>query len=134
MTEEKSKQIQAIDLAKGLFEHIHGNLGLLRFSIEKMIPKNGIPNNPDANKWEIILSFYKTLSSQSATRYLAEVDLNEKAVSINEIDGLDKPINPTKTKYTFTEVPKVESTADMPEVESTADMPKVKPTDVSIPK
>ena len=34
MTENKPKQIQAIDLVKELFEHIHGNLGLLRFSVE----------------------------------------------------------------------------------------------------
>lgn len=91
MAEEKPKQIQAIDLVKGLFEHIHGDLGLLRFSVEKLEPKNGIPNNPDANKWEIIFSFYKTLSSQQPTKYLAEVILDKKMVSFNEIDESGKP-------------------------------------------
>ncbi len=83
---EKPKQIRAIDLIKDLFEHIHGNLGLLRFSIEKLEPINGIPNNPNSNKWEIIFSFYKTLSSQQPTRYKAEVNLEDNTVSVNEID------------------------------------------------
>ncbi len=91
MAEEKPKQIQAIDLVKELFEHIHGDLGLLRFSVEKLEPKNGVPNNPDSNKWNIIFSFYKTLSSQQPTKYLAKVILNEKIVSFNEIDKSGKP-------------------------------------------
>ena len=102
MEDQKPKQIQAIDLVKGLFEHIHGNLGLLKFSVEKMIPRNGIPDNPDANKWEVIFSFYKTLSSESSTRYFAEVDLPEKTVSVKEIDMEDKPVSGNTTKYRFT--------------------------------
>ena len=97
MTGEKPKQIQAIDLVKELFEHIHGNLGLLRFSVEKLEPKNGITNNSDANKWEIIFSFYQTLSSQQPTKYLAEVILDTKIVSFNEIDESGKPIEKKKT-------------------------------------
>ena len=97
MTAEKPKQIQAIDLIKELFEHIHGNLGLLRFSVEKLEPKNGVPNNPDSNKWEVIFSFYKTLSSQQPTKYLAEVILDTKIVSFNEIDESGKPTEKKKT-------------------------------------
>ena len=97
MTENKPKQIQAIDLVKELFEHIHGNLGLLRFSVEKLEPKNGVPNNMNSNTWEVIFSFYKTLSSQQPTKYLAEVILDEKIVSFNEIDESGKPAEIKKT-------------------------------------
>ena len=34
MAEEKPKQIRAIELVRNLFEAIHGNLGLLKFSLE----------------------------------------------------------------------------------------------------
>jgi hypothetical protein len=94
---EQPKQIRAIDLVKGLFEHIHGNLGLLRFSIEKLEPKNCVPNNPDADKWEVIFSFYKTLSSSQPTRYLAEVNLKDNMVSVNELDIKGQPSEPKKT-------------------------------------
>jgi hypothetical protein len=80
-----TKQIRAIDLVKGLFEHIHGNLGLLRFSIEKLEPNNGGGQNSD--KWLVICSFYKTLSSQQPTVYQADVDLTENLVSVKAIKG-----------------------------------------------
>src|SRR3989344_8091297 len=96
--EEQPKQIRAIDLVKGLFEHIHGNLGLLRFSIEKLEPNNGIPNNQNANKWVVIFSFYKTLSSQQPTKYYADVNLEDKTVSVREVDEEGKPTTLTK-KY-----------------------------------
>ncbi len=101
---EKPKQIRVIDLVKDLFENIHGNLGLLRFSIEKLEPKNGIPNNPNADKWEVIFSFYKTLSSQQPTKYLAEVNLQDNTVSVNEIDVSGQSITKKKT-FKLIEIP-----------------------------
>jgi len=100
--EEKPKQIQAIDLVKTLFEHIYGNLGLLRFSIIKLEPNNGVKDNQNANKWIVIFSFYKTLSSSQPTVYNADVDLKEKIVSVREIDDSGKPVE-TEKKYRITE-------------------------------
>ena len=85
MAEEKPKQIRAIELVRNLFEAIHGNLGLLKFSLEKLEPING--KEKDSDKWIVICSFYKTLSSQEPTVYQADVDLTEDLVSINAIKG-----------------------------------------------
>ena len=98
---DKPKQIQAVDLIKELFDSIHGNLGLLRFSVEKLEPKNGVPDNSNADNWEAIVSFYKTLSSQQPTKYLAQVNLKEKIVSISEIDVEGKRSD--KKVYKFVE-------------------------------
>lgn len=108
---EKPKQIQAIDLVKQLFEHIHGNLGLLRFGIEKLEPNNAIPDNQNADKWIVKFSFYKTLSSGQPTRYHADVDLTDKTVSVREVDKEGKPAEEKKT-YTITEETGAEGTAE----------------------
>ena len=55
----KTKQVQAIELVKSLFENINGTLGLLKFSLEKLEPNNGV--GEDSDKWLVICSFYKTL-------------------------------------------------------------------------
>lgn len=81
----KTKQIRAVELVKSLFESIHGNLGLLKFSLEKLEPNNGHGENSD--KWLVICSFYKTLSSQEPTVYQADVDLKENLVSVKAIKG-----------------------------------------------
>ena len=94
---DKPKQIQVIDLVRGLFEHIHGNLGLLRFSVEKLEP-----NNQNANKWVVIFSFYKTLSSQCPTKYYADVNLEDETIGVQEVDEEGKPTTPTK-RYKFIE-------------------------------
>src|SRR3989338_11654226 len=85
MAEEKPKQIRAIELVRNLFEAIHGNLVLLKFSLEKLEPNNG--KGKDSDKWIVICSFYKTLSSQEPTVYQADVDLTQDLVSINAIKG-----------------------------------------------
>jgi len=93
---EKPKQIQAIDLVKGLFEHIQGNYGLLRFTVEKLEPNNGVKDNIDAMKWIVIVSFYQTPSSDKPVRYHANVNLDDKTVSFREVlkDGtpIDKSV------------------------------------------
>jgi hypothetical protein len=99
-----TKQIKAIDLVKGLFEHIHGNLGLLKFSIEELRPNNG--HGMDSDKWLIICSFYKTLSSQQPTVYEANIDLTENTVSIKAIKG--EIVEETPKTYKFVEEEKKE--------------------------
>lgn len=85
MAQEKPKQIQAVELVRGLFEYIHGNLGLLRFSVDKLEPNNG--HGEESDKWIVVCSFYKTLSSQQPTVYNAEVDLKENTVSFEAVKG-----------------------------------------------
>ena len=99
MAEEKPKQIRAIELVRNLFEAIHGNLGLLKFSLEKLEPNNG--KGKDSDKWIVICSFYKTLSSQEPTVYKADVDLTENLVSINAIKG--EVDGETQKKYKLVE-------------------------------
>lgn len=98
MTEEKPKQIQAVELVKTLFEYIQGNLGLLRFSIDTLEPING-KGQTESDKWRVVCSFYETLSSQSPTIYDAEVNLVDKTVKVNK-KGKDGKIEEIK-RYTF---------------------------------
>jgi len=93
---DQPKQIQAIDLIKSVFEHINGNLALLRFTIEKMTPVNGVPDNTNADKWEAIVSFYQTLSSQQPTKYQVDIQISEKLVSFCPLEGDTKVKEKTK--------------------------------------
>ncbi len=83
---DKPKQIRALDLVKQVFEHIYGNLTLLRFNVEKLTPENGIPDNLDANKWELIVNFYQNLQVQQPTRYKVDVNLVDNTVSFYSMD------------------------------------------------
>jgi len=82
----QSSSIKAVKLARAVFESIQGNLGLLRFNIEKLTPKNGIIGD-DSRKWEIVCSFYESLGSSTPVKYEAFVDLDSYTVSIKKIDG-----------------------------------------------
>jgi hypothetical protein len=84
MTNE-SASIKAIQLTKKVFESINGNLGLLKFNIEELIPTNG-SNGEESKKWDVICSYYETLGSTAPTRYKASVDLNNITVTIKRID------------------------------------------------
>ncbi len=112
----QTKQIRAIELVKSLFESIHGNLGLLKFSLEKLEPNNGDGENSD--KWLVICSFYKTLSSQEPTVYQADVDLKENLVSVKAIKGETE--GEIKKKYRMIEEssPNSEDSEDISEEES----------------
>ncbi len=88
---DKPKQIRALDLVKQVFEHIYGNLTLLRFNVEKLTPVNGDPNNPDANKWEVIVNFYQNLQVQQPIRYKVDVNLIDNTVSFYSIDSSGSP-------------------------------------------
>jgi hypothetical protein len=98
MTEEKPKQIQAVELVKSLFEYIQGNLGLMRFSIDILEPING-KDQTESDKWKVVCSFYETLSSQGPTVYEAEVNLTDKTVKVNKKGKGDK-VEETK-KYSL---------------------------------
>ena len=58
---------------------------MLKFSVDKLEPNNG--HGIDSDKWLMICSFYKTLSSPQPTIYQADIDLNENLVSIKAIKG-----------------------------------------------
>jgi hypothetical protein len=92
----QTKQVRAIQLVRNLFEAIHGNVGLLKFSLEKLEPNNG--HGSDSDKWLVICSFYKTLSSQEPTIYQADVDLTNNIVSVKAIKGETNGDIPKKYK------------------------------------
>jgi hypothetical protein len=91
-----SASIRAVSLVRSLFEHIHGNLGVLKFSIEELKPTNGSPST-ESQKWDVICSFFKTLGASSPTRYLASVNLKDMSVTIKELSGGDSK----EEKFTF---------------------------------
>lgn len=82
----ETNSIKAIKYARTVFESIHGNLGILKFNIERLTSKNGTATE-DSKKWEIICSFYETLGSTEPSRYEVMVDLNNNGVSIKKISG-----------------------------------------------
>lgn len=84
MTELSS--IKAIELTRKVFEHVHGNLGLLRFNVEELTPINGTETT-ESKKWKIICSFYETLGSTSPSRYEVSVDLNTNTVHFKKVSG-----------------------------------------------
>lgn len=83
--EAKSASIKAIELTRAVFESIHGNLGLLKFTIEELVPTNGT-NGEESKKWDIICNFFETLGSSSPSRYKVSVNLNDNTITINKLD------------------------------------------------
>lgn len=92
----ESASIEAIQLVRSVFEHVHGNLGVLRFNIEELTPTNGT-NGENSKKWKVICSFFETVGSSSPSRYESSVNLNDKTVTIKKL-GVEEPA----TKYTIT--------------------------------
>lgn len=82
----ESNSIKAIQLTRSLFEQVHGNLGLLKFNIEKLIPTNG-DKDTESKKWDIVCSFYETLGSTAPAKYMASVDLNNGSIIIKKLSG-----------------------------------------------
>ena len=82
----ESASIQAIQLVRKVFESVHGNLGLLKFNVEELVPTNGT-NGEDSKKWDIVCSFYETLGSTSPSRYKASVDLEKNTVVFKKVSG-----------------------------------------------
>ncbi len=85
-----SASIRAIELARSVFEHIHGNLGILKFSVEELKPTNGSPTT-ESQKWDVVCSFFESLGSSSPTRFLASVNLIENTVTIKKLSAEGVP-------------------------------------------
>lgn len=96
MTESAS--IKAIELTRKVFEHVHGNLGLLKFTVEQLTPTNGT-DTEESKKWDIICSFYETLGSSSPSKYKVSVDLNTNTVRFEKISGLSEKSGIEKGSY-----------------------------------
>jgi hypothetical protein len=81
-----SNSIKAIKLARQAFEAIKGNVGLLRFNVENLIPTNG-SNGEESKKWDVYCSIYESLTDTEPTKYKVEVDLYKNTLTLNKIDG-----------------------------------------------
>lgn len=84
----RSASIRAIEITRAVFEHVHGNLGLLKFNIEQLTPTNG-SDTEESKKWEIICSFYETLGSSNRSKFKVWVDLNTNSVRFEKIEGTE---------------------------------------------
>ncbi|MDP3298197.1 MAG: hypothetical protein Q8N09_11545 [Thermodesulfovibrionia bacterium] len=84
----ESTSIQAIQLVRRVFEHVHGNLGVLRFNVEELTPTNGTATE-ESKKWDVVFSFYETLGSTSPSQYKASVDLITNTISFKKISRPD---------------------------------------------
>ena len=82
----KSMSIRAIELTRKVFESVYGNLGLLKFSIEELMPTNGTEDT-ESKKWDVTCSFYETLGSTAPTKYKASVDLKTNTIIIKKLSG-----------------------------------------------
>lgn len=82
----ESASIEAIKLARAVFESIHGNLGLLKFNVEELTPVNGATGE-ESKKWDIVCSFFETLGSTAPSRYKVSVNLNDNTVVIKKLSG-----------------------------------------------
>lgn len=80
----ESASVKAIQLARTVLESIQGGIGLLKFSIESLIPTNGSPTE-ESKKWKIICSYFETLGSSTPTKFEIDVDLNINTVSIKKL-------------------------------------------------
>ena len=94
----ESESINAIELTRRVFEYVHGNLGVLRFNIDELIPINGTATEA-SKKWRIICSFYETLGSTSPSKYDVSVDLNDNTVRFKKISGPPGRTDSTRGSY-----------------------------------
>ena len=81
-----SASIKAIQLTRAVFESVHGNLGLLKFNVEELIPTNG-SNGQESQKWDITCSFFETLGSTAPSRYKVSVNLIDNTITIKKLGG-----------------------------------------------
>lgn len=98
MAEQAS--IKAIELTRKVFEHIHGNLGILRFNVEELTPTNG-NDTEESKKWKIICSFYETLGSTEPSKFEVNVDLITNTVRFHKIAGLSVDPKHDEGSYTI---------------------------------
>lgn len=98
----KSASIKAIEITRAVFESIHGNIGLLRFNIEELIPTNG-SNGLESKKWDVVCSFFETLGSASPSRYKVSVNLIDGTVTLKKIST--PSVEAPEQRFTFTPEP-----------------------------
>lgn len=103
-----TNSIKAIELTRKVFEHIHGNLGLLKFNVEELTPTNGSPTE-ESRKWRIICSFFESLGSSAPSRYDVSVDLNTNSVNFKKISGPSEAGGKDSGAYTVTETKKTDA-------------------------
>lgn len=90
MASPKPESVRAIELAQKTLESVYGNFGLLRFSIEQLIPTNG-HGGAESKKWDIVCSFYESFRSPAPSRYRISVDLNDETVRLNKVEDVKEP-------------------------------------------
>jgi hypothetical protein len=93
----ESPSIEAITLAKAAFSSVQGQLGLIKFTIEELVPADGT-ESADSRIWNLTCSFYENLGSPSPTKYQARIILSDKTVTIKKIGGGEP-----ERKFTMTE-------------------------------
>ncbi|MFZ2205354.1 MAG: hypothetical protein WAV23_02070 [Minisyncoccia bacterium] len=89
-----SLSVEAITLARAAFSSAQGQLGLIKFSVEELVPVEGT----DSKIWNLTCSFYENLGNPTPSKYIAVVNTENKTVSIKKIGG-DEP----DRKFTVTE-------------------------------
>jgi len=93
----ESPSVEVITLARAAFSSAQGQLGLIKFTIEELVPADK-SNTADPKIWSLTCSFYESLGSPSPTRYNALVNLTDKTVSIKKVGGGEP-----ERKFTITE-------------------------------
>lgn len=101
----KSASIRAIELTRAVFESIHGNLGVLKFSIEELKPTNGSPIE-ESKKWDVICSFFESVGSSAPSRFQSSVNLNDGTVTIKKLTEGETPVQ----RYKVALEPEAETT------------------------
>jgi len=81
-----SASVEAITLARAAFSSAQGQLGLIKFSIEELVPA-AEADGEDAKVWNMVCSFYESLGSPTPSKYSAVINLTDKTVSIKKVDG-----------------------------------------------
>lgn len=77
---EDSLSVQAIKLARAAFSSVQGQLGLIKFTVEELVPVE----NSDSKEWNLVCSFYENLGNPNPSRYNALINIENKTVSIKK--------------------------------------------------
>lgn len=93
----ESPSVEAITLARTAFSSIQGQLGLIKFTVEELVPADKA-DVADSKIWDLTCSFYENIGSPSPTRYKALINLNDKTVSMKKVGGVE-----SERKFTVTE-------------------------------
>ena len=84
----ESASVEAITLARAAFSSAQGDLGLIKFSVEELVPSDKSADMA-SRTWELTCSFYENMGSPTPTKYKAIINLDSKTVSIKKMGGGD---------------------------------------------